>query len=148
LDIVLIDYLLAFQLYLDYIDCISIIPDLQARSQDAVLDAVEADQLEHSVALVPRLIQMLPANLPDRTNWRHNVCLARMLSKLLELQIPSVCLGVLPSTIASRSLPHAPNDLQISQLSVPGGLVSEATKLGYIQSMALERFAQTLQAVA
>ena len=66
------------------------IPQLSASSQEAVLDAVEASELERLTANVPRLIQMLPTNLSDRGNWRHNVCVARMLSKLLELQLPTV----------------------------------------------------------
>src|SRR3984885_1142849 len=80
----------AFQLYIDYIDCVTRIPQLSASSREAVLDAVEASELERLTATVPRLIQMLPANLSDRENWRHNVCVARMLSKLLELQLPTV----------------------------------------------------------
>lgn len=96
-------FLLGFQLYIDYIDCITRIPQLTASSHDAVLDAVEASELERLTATVPRLIQLLPANLSDRENWRHNVCVARMLSKLLELQLPIVC-SLNPSVRASRQL--------------------------------------------
>lgn len=81
------------QLYIDYIDCVTRIPELNASARLAVLDAVEASELERLNAAVPRLIQMLPSNLSDRNNWKHNVCIARMLSKLLELQLPTVCLS-------------------------------------------------------
>ncbi len=71
-------------------ECLKEIPSLFAASQDAFLDVVEAEKLERLQRTVPLLIQLLPGILNDRTNWRHNVCLARMLSRLLGLQLPNV----------------------------------------------------------
>lgn len=82
--------ILLLQLYLDYVECLKEIPSLIAVSQDALLDAAEAEKLERLQRTVPLLTQLLPGILKDRTNWRHNVCLARMLSRLLGLQLPNV----------------------------------------------------------
>jgi len=114
------------KLYLDYVDCVTRIPELTAAGQETIPDATEAAELERLNRTVPQLIQLLPGNFPDRNNWQHNVCVARMLSILLELQL----------------LPAA------SRPQVPAGLVPEADRLHFIQTTALRRFNRTLQAVA
>lgn len=90
------------KLYLDYADCITIFPKLVNSARDAVPDATEAAELERLSRAIPQLIQLLPGILPDRNNWRQNVCLARMLSRLLELNSPSVSAAQVPLT---RDLP-------------------------------------------
>lgn len=76
------------QLYLDYATCVMQIPKLTNAMEGAAPDAVDRIQLDKLRRTVPQLIQLLPLLLPDRSNWRQNVCLATMLAALMKLLDP------------------------------------------------------------
>ena len=59
------------------------LPDLKERlDEEAVPDAVEAQELEELTRSVPKLIGILPDVLRDHGDTRHNVALAGMVSDL------------------------------------------------------------------
>jgi nuclear pore complex protein Nup98-Nup96 len=50
---------------------------------DSMPDAAEASEIDEIARTIPRLIGILPDVLRDRTDPRHNVAVAEMISKLM-----------------------------------------------------------------
>ena len=68
---------------MDYTNATVRLPDLKERSdEDAVPDAVEAQELEELMRSAPKLIGILPDVLRDRGDARHNIALSGMVSDL------------------------------------------------------------------
>ncbi|KDQ58796.1 hypothetical protein JAAARDRAFT_34652 [Jaapia argillacea MUCL 33604] len=114
--------------FMDYVHVMNRLPELHAQMSDvdAIPDAAQALELEELTRLVPRLIAILPDVLRDRTDPRHNVAVAEMISGLMN-RLDKV------------------KPLALAQTKVQPTLVSEATRLRHIHSTAYQRFLNTIE---
>lgn len=73
-----------YQLFLDYADAMTRLPELQASIDEpnSTLDAVQAAELEELTRNVPKLIALLPDLLPDRSDIRYNAAISEMITSL------------------------------------------------------------------
>ncbi|EIN08184.1 hypothetical protein PUNSTDRAFT_102949 [Punctularia strigosozonata HHB-11173 SS5] len=111
------------KIFLDYVDVVTRLDALRAQVEDpdAVADAVQMTELEDICRGIPKLIDILPDVLSDRTDPRHNVALSMMTSDLM-----SHLSQIRPLSISNgQPLPSS---------------ADEAAKLRHIQSAAHERF--------
>lgn len=72
------------QLYLQYADCMSKLPDLLLDVAMGEEDPVQARELERLSRAVPQLLGLLPEMFPDKTNIRQQICLGNMISSLMQ----------------------------------------------------------------
>jgi nuclear pore complex protein Nup98-Nup96 len=71
------------QAYLDYAHAMTRLPELHASISDAAVpDAVEETEFETFVRAIPRLMSILPDVLYSKSDPRHKVALAEMMSGL------------------------------------------------------------------
>ncbi len=93
------------QLFLQYARCKLDIPRLLrnlALDEDAEPDVVEQAELEDLAHTVPILIDTLPRMFEHRTELKQRVCLAEMLSALLQLVKPLRLHGLVFITTLGR----------------------------------------------
>jgi hypothetical protein len=72
------------QLYLQYADCMSKLPDLLLDVALGEEDPIQARELERLSRAVPQLLGLLPEMFPDKTNIRQQICLGNMISSLMQ----------------------------------------------------------------
>jgi hypothetical protein len=80
-----LDHDIVPQAFLDYIHIMKRLPELHEEIQEQELgsDATQASELDELTRRIPKLIAVLPDALRDRTDPRHNVALAKMISGLM-----------------------------------------------------------------
>ncbi|PCH35193.1 hypothetical protein WOLCODRAFT_139791 [Wolfiporia cocos MD-104 SS10] len=116
------------KVFLDYVDAMARLHELQKRSAAAGgrLQGAESSELEQLARSVPKLIGVLPSVLRDQSDPRHRVALEQMTLKL--------------TTQMERVRP-----LTIYQSQMRPSSMSEGDKLQNIRTAALEKFSKTIE---
>jgi nuclear pore complex protein Nup98-Nup96 len=119
------------------------LPALRERLREEEETAAQEIEFEELIRRIPRLVGILPEALRDRSDARHNVALAKMISGLMahldEVQPHALVRHV------HRFLFRTINGLVQSPSQVQPALVDQATKIRHIHSTARERFLRTVE---
>ncbi|CAE6428515.1 unnamed protein product [Rhizoctonia solani] len=121
------DWTFRGQLYLQYAECMSKLPELLFDVAIGEPDAVQAVELERLSRAVPQLLGLLPEMFPDKANIRQQICLGNMISSLMQF---------LPA------LKHRGMNIRPQLQST---MVEESVRLEHIQAMAHERFMTAIE---
>ncbi|CAE6486531.1 unnamed protein product [Rhizoctonia solani] len=121
------DWTFRGQLYLQYAECMSKLPELLFDAAIGEPDAIQAIELERLSRAVPQLLGLLPEMFPDKANIRQQICLGNMISSLMQF---------LPA------LKHRGMNIRPQLQST---MVEESVRLEHIQAMAHERFMTAIE---
>ncbi|KAG8949710.1 hypothetical protein FRC03_000268 [Tulasnella sp. 419] len=119
------------KLYLDYVECVRSIPELERSVFDtrSVSDAAERQQLHRLARVVPALLASLPSLFQHSTDLKAKVALGEMLSTLLKLVNP----------LRNYGLSHLP--------VMHSGILQEQARLQYVQRESHGRFLRSLSSL-
>ncbi|KAH9941590.1 nuclear protein 96-domain-containing protein [Epithele typhae] len=116
------------KVFFDYVAVLTRLPQLRDRilQGDGMLTEDETADLEHYARAVPKMLNILPDVLPDRSNVRHNAAVTEMTNKLVYH--------------LDRTKP-----LAIAQSQVRTPFFSEATRTKSLHSTMYEKFLRTVE---
>jgi hypothetical protein len=100
-------------------------PLIASLQDDAVPDVIEAEELKRLSDSIPEISQRVPAIFQDPHDWRHRICVPKMLSRLLQLTVPlqqvSHAVSLPPLNILTMTFTYLDTSAQDPTRSSPRG---------------------------